>query len=286
MKRNSLFLLLIFLPISGFCSDTIQKRNSRLSVITWNIRMNTPNDGVNAWPLRKDKVAAFLKETGPQIFCLQEVLLEQLNDLAQALPQYAWFGVGRDDGKQAGEYVPVFYQRKRFHYLRGDHFWLSETPAVPGKLGWDAACARMVSWIKLLDRTTGDTLCVFNTHFDHVGSKARLMSAGLLAQAADSIAGNHPIIITGDFNATDKDTPHEVFTRAGYKDSRAVSLTPPAGPVFTFTGFAVAGTPGNRIDYIYLKNTKPVQTYLVDDDSSNGFYLSDHLPVHITFRNR
>ncbi len=284
MKNITLLLLVLLLPSTIFCSKPDQQaKNQPLTIMTWNIRYNNPGDGVNAWPNRKDKVFAFIRESAPQIFCMQEVLFSQITDLSGALPQYAWFGVGRDDGKQAGEYVPVFYNKNRYRLLKGDHFWLSETPWVPGKLGWDAACARMVTWVALADQTTKDTLFIFNTHFDHVGVKARLMSARQLVHATDSIAHNHTIMITGDFNASDKDTPHQVIIGAGFKDSRAVSLNPPAGPVYTFTGFSVSGKPGDRIDYLYLKNTKPVQTYIVNDISSNGFYPSDHLPVLVGF---
>jgi endonuclease/exonuclease/phosphatase family metal-dependent hydrolase len=122
---------------------------------------------------------------------------------------------------------------------------------------------------------------VFNTHFDHFGVKARLESAKILSQAADSLAGSHPAIITGDFNSTSQDSPWEIITKAGFRDSRTISQTAPAGPEYTFTGFDTNGKPGNRIDYIYLRNTKPVKSYIVEDDSFNGFYLSDHLPVLI-----
>ena len=253
------------------------------TIITWNIRMNSPGDGVNAWPARKEKVFAFVREINPQVICMQEVLAEQLEDLTRALPQYSWFGAGRDDGKRAGEYVPVFYSKKRYTLLKGDHFWLSETPAVPGKRGWDAACVRMVTWVCLSDKLSKDTLFVFNTHFDHIGEKARLMSARMLTHAVDSLCGNKPVIVTGDFNSTDQDKPYKVITDAGLKDSRAVSFKSPVGPVYTFTGFAVDGKPGERIDFLFVRNTKPVQKYIVREDSSGGYYLSDHLPVMVGF---
>jgi len=279
--KNTLLLLVL---ISSFAGGFSQSAGSQpFTVMTWNIRFNNPGDGVNAWPNRRERVAAFLKESGPDILCMQEVLTDQLADVRQALPGYAAVGVGRDDGREAGEYVPVLYRTNRFRYLTGDHFWLSESPEIPGKRGWDAACARMVTWVKLTDQASGDTLFVFNTHFDHVGKTARLESAKLLAHAVDSIATGHPAIVTGDFNATVSDTPHAILTGAGLADSRAISKSAPAGPEYTFTGFSVNGTPGDRIDFIYLKNTKPVKEHLVREDNFNGFYLSDHLPVIITF---
>lgn len=283
MKNFPLFVFLLFLPRVEARSQVIQEGNRQLTVMTWNIRYNNPGDGANAWPKRKEKVMAFLIEADPQLMCMQEVLADQLKDLRNSLPRYSTFGAGRDDGREAGEYVPVFYDKARFQFLKGSHFWLSETPDQPGKLGWDAACTRMVTWISLAVASSKDTLFVFNTHFDHMGVKARLMSAKLLTHAVDSLAGNHPVIITGDFNSSDQDSPHQVITGAGFTDSRYVSVAPPAGPEYTFTGFEVTNQPGERIDFIYVRNTKPVQNYIVRDNRSNGFYLSDHLPVLVGF---
>jgi endonuclease/exonuclease/phosphatase family metal-dependent hydrolase len=277
---KNLLLLLIAFCCAGIGKSQTAETTS-LTVMTWNIRYNNPGDGPNAWPNRQERVTAFLTEVSPDILCMQEVLSGQLADVLKACPGYAAFGVGRDDGREAGEYVPVLYQTSRFRLLKGGHFWLSPTPDIAGKKGWDAACARMVSWVKLTGKSQ-DTLFIFNTHFDHIGQTARLESAKMLTHAVDSLAGNHPAIITGDFNATVHQTPHQVITGAGYADARMISLSVPAGPEYTFTGFDKAGKPGDRIDFIYLKNTKPVKEYLVREDSFNGFYLSDHLPVIVS----
>jgi endonuclease/exonuclease/phosphatase family metal-dependent hydrolase len=260
---------------------------AQTSAMTYNIRMSTPADGVNAWPNRKNEVIAFLREAKPAILCMQEVLDSQLQDLITGLPDYGWFGVGREDGVKQGEAVPVFYLKDRYTLLKGGHFWLSEEPHQPGKPAWDAACTRMVSWVQLKANPGGDTLFVFNTHFDHVGVKARKLSARLLVKYADSLAGRQPVIITGDFNASPADAPYGIITSAGFKDSRVISETPPKGPEYTFTGFDVKGKPGERIDYIYLKNTGPVKTHTVRNDKRDVFkrlyYLSDHLPVLVRF---
>jgi endonuclease/exonuclease/phosphatase family metal-dependent hydrolase len=259
-------------------------RPEPLTVMTWNIRYNNPGDGINAWPNRKNKVVSFIREVHPKILGMQEVLNGQLEDLAGGLPEYAWFGVGRDNGRTEGEYVPVFYQKDRFRFLTGDHFWLSDSPHTPGKLGWDAACTRMVTWLELYDNFLRDTLFVFNTHFDHMGVVAREMSADMLVHATDSLAGDHLTIITGDFNSETRDAPYKIITGDEFRDSRLVSQTDPAGPEYTFTGFDVKGKPGERIDYIYLRNAPPVENYVVRDDNDGKNYLSDHLPVIVQFR--
>jgi len=121
-----------------------------VELITYNIRMNTSGDGEHAWPYRKDDVAALFRFHRADIFCVQEALPEQMDDLQAAFPDFTYEGVGRDDGKRLGEFSAVFYKNKRFKKLDGGTFWLSETPEACS-FGWDAACRRVCSWVKLED---------------------------------------------------------------------------------------------------------------------------------------
>ena len=56
---------------------------------------------------------------GFDIFGTQEGKYHQLQDLKNAMPGYDYIGVGRDDGKQAGEYSAIFYRTGKFEVL--DH---------------------------------------------------------------------------------------------------------------------------------------------------------------------
>ena len=282
MKATLAFLLFTALSAQTLFSQNLSCRDYQ-GIVTYNIRYNNPGDGVNSWPNRKEKVFSLLRAMKPRIICLQEVLNNQLKDLAAALPDYDYVGVGRDDGREAGEYVPVFYLRNCFSEIKHDHFWLSTSPDKPGVLGWDAACTRMVTWISLVDKQKGDTLFVFNTHFDHVGEIARQKSAEMLTHAADSIAGDHIILITGDLNSTPEDKSYQIILKSGYLDSRPASVTSPAGPEYTFTGFSRSGKPGGRIDYVFFRNLKKIKSYGVRDDHDGMNYYSDHLPVKVGF---
>jgi len=270
MKHLPFIACLLLLSVTATAQTT---------VVTWNIRMASPGDGINIWPNRKDKVSGLIKEVNPDIFCLQEVLHFQLIDIQYALPGYKWIAAGRDDGMKKGEAMPVFYRADQYNLLEFDHFWLSEQPHTPGLLGWDAACPRIVTWVCLQERSTGDTLFVFNSHFDHMGTKAREMSAAMIVEAADSLAGMYPVIITGDFNSTPKDIAYHTTVNGGFLDSRLGSATKPVGPEYTFTGFDMSKKPGDRIDYVFIRNIKKVNSYLVRTDQANGMYYSDHLPV-------
>ena len=138
----------------------------------------------------------------PDVVGMQEVVKNQLDDLKNRLPQYTALGVGRADGKEAGEYCSLFYKTDRFELIKNGNFGLSETPDTIGVKGWDAACERIVTWAILKDKTSGKKLAAFNTHFDHVGKVARRESAKLLLAKMHELAEGLPVILTGDFNGT------------------------------------------------------------------------------------
>jgi endonuclease/exonuclease/phosphatase family metal-dependent hydrolase len=150
-----------------------------LRVMTFNIRYDEPRDKENAWPNRKELVASMIRFHHADLVGLQEALKRQLDDLEKLLPEYAWVGVGRGDGKTEGEYSAILYRKIRFTYLASSTFWLSETPDV-ASMGWDAAYPRIVTWVKLKDNRTSKTFFHFNTHFDNRGVLAREESSKLL----------------------------------------------------------------------------------------------------------
>jgi len=175
MKKFIFFALIASMIISSCCQQT----NEPIRVASYNIRMDTQSDSLNAWEYRKDKVNALIRFYDMDIFGTQEGFLHQLQDMAR-MTEYAYFGSGRDDGKTAGEHSAIFYRKDRFELLETGDFWLSETPDVPGK-GWDATCCnRICSWGKLKEKSTGKTFYVFNVHFDHQGVVARQESGKLM----------------------------------------------------------------------------------------------------------
>src|SRR5690606_27129375 len=147
----------------------------QMNIITFNIRYNTPDDGVNAWSNRKEMVTELLRNYKADIFGLQEALHEQILDIEHALPEYSWVGVGREDGKKGGEFCPVFFIKSDFTILNSGTYWLSEIPGIPGK-GWDAAFNRVLTWVHFQSRVTGKQFFMFNTHFDHEGMEAQKKS--------------------------------------------------------------------------------------------------------------
>ena len=253
----------------------------QMNIVSFNIRYNTPNDGINAWPNRAEMVTSLLQFHDADIFGLQEALYKQITDIQKELPDHKWFGVGRDDGKKRGEFSPIFYNKSKFILIKNGQFWLSENCDEPG-LGWDAACNRLVTWGKFQSKITGKQFLVFNTHFDHRGEEARKNSAFLIRDKIKEISGNQglPVILTGDFNLTPESEPIQLI-KGFMKDSREISETHPYGPVGTFTSFDWNAPMEKTIDYIFVQGGIKVLKYAVLTDSKEQRFPSDHLPVFV-----
>ena len=252
-------------------------------MITYNIRMNTSGDGEHAWPYRKDDVAALFRFHRADIFCVQEALPEQMDDLDAAFPDFTYEGIGRDDGKRLGEFSPVFYNHKRFSKLEGGTFWLSETPGECS-FGWDAACRRVCSWVKLKDTKTGEIFHVFNTHFDHRGDEARRESAQLILNKIEEISdGSGAVVLCGDFNLQPDSAPISLI-QSKLHDAFQVSEQPPYGSVATYHGFTYDDPPRDRIDYVFVSHDLRILRYGGLTDSRDRSFFSDHLPVLVTIQ--
>lgn len=274
-----------------------------LRCMSYNIKNAYDKEGENVWSSRKELVAGVIRFHRPDLVGMQEVLHNQLEDLEQLLPEYGWIGVGREDGKQDGEFSCIFYRKCRLQPLRQSTFWLSEQPDEPGTLGWDAACRRVVTWGEFEDTYTGKRFLHFNTHFDHIGQVAVEQSAHLILQRIGDITEGRPAVLTGDFNVTSDSVPYRVLTqqdKAGPTLLRDASTTADYkhfGPAFTFQGFdsrevAARSFPAflegqakheiefeSPIDFIFVTEHAHVLSYGSIPDHSQGKMPSDHYPV-------
>jgi len=250
--------------------------------MSFNIRYDEPRDGVNAWPNRKTKVADVIRFHKADIVGVQEALLSQLRDLEKLLPDFAWCGVGRTDGKEAGEYSAILYNKSRFQLLETNTFWLSETPDRPGSMGWDAAYPRVVTWAKFKDRVSKKTFIHFNTHFDHRGEKAQKESAALILKKVGEIAGRFPFVLTGDLNVTEDSEAYKTLKNGNsttrLADAKYASAHGHFGGDSTFNEFKEL-QPGRKIDYIFVREGMLVTEHGALSDRWNGLWASDHIPV-------
>ncbi len=276
------FLLFLAITILIAFSCTV---DNDIKIISLNIRYDNPRDGENAWPARKEIVLSFLEDEQPDMFGLQEALWHQYAWLDSCLLGYSSLAAGRDDGMQKGEMTPVFFKSDRFDLLASNTFWLSETPDVPGSKGWGAVLPRIVSWVRLEDKRSKETLYFFNTHYSHMSDSARLMSSKILSEQVQKIAGEENFVVTGDFNMLAESEAYKTMVSAGdslIKDSYYLSDTEPAGMAYTFNGFNNVSGSG-RIDYVFVRSGTRVKSHQTVNLKRDGIFISDHWPLLISF---
>lgn len=255
-------------------------------VMTFNIRTATADDGPNAWNLRRNLVIETIRGQKPDVIALQEVVLSQATELREALPEYGFVGVGRDDGAERGEFVPIFYRRQTFALLDSGYFWLSESPEHAGSVGWDAALPRIATWVQLRFKFAPlAEVRIVNVHFDHRGVRARTESAKLMRRFSESLGGR-ALVVLGDFNCPPGSEPHRHLTDEGINAAALsdVQAAPAPSPVGgTFHRFTGQPQPG-RIDWILVSRRLEAMRTEVDRRSYGGRYPSDHFPVVAVLR--
>ena len=270
-------LSLVLLLLLGYSNPMF----GQIKAMTFNIRMDTPSDGVNQWKFRTKNCAALINYHQADFIGMQEAFIHQIKDIAAELPNYKWFGKGRDDGQESGEFSPLFYNKTKFTLLKEKTFWLSDSCEKVG-FGWDAACRRVVTWGHFKENKSGKKFYVFNTHFDHLGKIARRESAKLVLKKINEIAGKSPVILTGDFNATPDDEPIRIMVNPADShkliDAEKISKNGHYGPYSTFNAFKTEQA-GKHIDYIFVKNGLTCSQHTTHSESWESKFPSDHFPV-------
>jgi len=266
----------------------LQRITPPMRVMSYNIWSQVEREP--RWTARRELVANVLRWHHPEIIGFQEATRAMIEDLEKLLPpHFRWLGAGRDDGKNAGEFNPIFFNQDLFTAREHGTFWLAPTPEKPSR-AWCAACRRIVTWARLVENVSGRSCVFFNTHFDHFSRRARRESAKLLRAKTAEIAGNDPVIVTGDFNARENSQTYRILTEknsdadagelaenaAPLRDALHESALRPYGPRRTWRGFLVGAMGSARIDFIFVKNAVRVQQHAVIADAE---YASDHLPV-------
>ncbi|MBQ1655219.1 MAG: endonuclease/exonuclease/phosphatase family protein [Bacteroidales bacterium] len=275
--RFVILLSLAVLLLCGGCGN--REKDVEIKYISYNIRYANANDGDNAWDIRKPATKEMIEREQPDVFGLQEALIGQLQYIDSNFPQYSRVGVGRDDGKEDGEFMAVYYRSDKFKLLKNGDFWLSETPDECS-MGWDAACRRIVTWAKLKDKETGKVFYAFNTHLDHVGEVAREQSILLIVKKIDEIVKKDkaPVFLSGDFNSNVNSAIFDPL-KSIMKDSRAI--LPESEWIPTYNNFGNGNDA--MIDYIFYKNAE-VQDFKTLNGDYGKPYISDHYPVMATMK--
>lgn len=280
MKRILLVAILMVCAVVVSAQD--------LYVGTYNIRYKNKDDSIkgNVWTKRCQVMCDQINFESPDVLGMQEVLVGQLHDFQRLLDNYSSIGVGRDDGKEAGEYAAIFYKNDRVKLLDSGNFWLNETPDVP-KLGWDAACIRICTWGKFKDLRTKKKFYFFNLHMDHVGVVARREAAKLVVSRIKEMAQDAPVVLTGDFNVDQTDEIYGIFAHSGILKDSYENARIRFAENGTFNSFKVETKTDSRIDHVFVSPSFKVEAYGLRTDSywaKGRRNLSDHYPVFVKLR--
>lgn len=284
MRMIIIVLLCMVFTLPGCSGQGLHKEELHpLKMMSFNIRFDNPEDGENVWEKRLPLVIDYMEEEYPDMVGMQEALYNQITDITSGLPGYSFVGTGRDDGKKGGEHCPIFFRKDKLTLIEHSQFWLSETPDIPGSIGWEAVLPRIVTWAKFEYSGTGYNFFVFNTHLSHVSSLAKWKSVGLISEKITEIAGNNPVILTGDFNITKgSDLYHNMISWFKSNNllynAELVSLKPVENAESTLNGFSDNIQP-RVIDYIFAGKDFDVLEYKVNKVKKEGVFISDHWPV-------
>ncbi|KAA6340111.1 hypothetical protein EZS27_012009 [termite gut metagenome] len=285
MEKKFLAFSIVLLIGLASCNNAVRTVEystpvGEVKLISYNIRQSgmSDRDGEYKWENRREATANMIQKEAPSVFGLQEALLEQVQYIEKLFTQYTRIGVGRDDGRDGGEIMAIFYLKEYYELMDHGTTWLSETPTKVSR-GWDAQCNRTLTWVKLREIATGKEFYFFNTHFDHSGVIAREESAKLIAQKIKEIVEPEEIIVFGgDLNSAITDTifnPLKEFLDI----ARDCSLiTDNKG---TYNGFGSAPS-SIVIDHIFCKNVKCKSFRTLVDDYGAPF-ISDHYPIEFIF---
>ena len=267
---------LLMLPFISSAADK-QEKDYDLKVISYNIRMGAAKDGTNSWEFRYPATALMIEDQKPDVFGLQEAFSYQVRFIAENFKDYDNVGVGRDNGKDKGEFMSIFWNKKTVKMVKWGTFWLSETPEKPS-MGWDAACKRTATWALMKDKRTGKMFYFVNTHLDHKGKEAQRKGLELIVSRIDEInPKGYPMILTGDFNIK----PDNVALKGlEEKMQSARKIAPKTDNAATFYNWGKAKS-DMVIDYIYVSGFSACPEYhTINEKYGDWKYISDHYPIY------
>ena len=264
MKRIYILLLAIISSLSLSAQELV--------VASYNIRNDNQSDAKrgNGWAQRCPVICEQIEWNDVDVFGAQEVKRNQIDDMLKELEGYDYVGVGRDDGKDRGEFSPVFYKRDRFKLLEQGTFWISETPDKVGVKGWDAALPRICSYARLQDKVTKRKFWFFNLHMDHVGVEARREGAKLIARKITEMCGNEPAMVSGDFNVDQNNEAYKTIVSQGVLEDSYEKAEKRFSRNGTFNSFNPNLFTQSRIDHIFVTKHAKVSHYATLTD---GYWI-------------
>ncbi len=247
----------------------------KMKIMTFNIRYDNPDDGVNCFDGRKEYIKKFLEREKPDIIGFQEVLPHVRMWLNENLGDYVVIGMGRG-ASYDDESSTIAYRKDKFDLASFEQFMLSDTPDIPGSMYTldQSGCPRIAAIATLVARDEAKVFSICNTHLDHIGKLARFSGMTLILS---KLMGAHkpPFIITGDLNAP----PEEETIKLLRSHKEITELT--AGIPDNAATFHQFGTikDNYKIDYIFTTLDEVKGSLKVYDEKYGDIYLTDHYPI-------
>ncbi|OQY05071.1 MAG: hypothetical protein B6I25_06195 [Planctomycetales bacterium 4572_13] len=292
--KSFIFLCLLCLLILPSCSqrEKIVRRQIQFAdegpgvvrVMTFNICGGSADDGDNHWSRRKELVFDVLAGHKADVMGLQEALDFQIQEIKQALGRHRIVSAGADDGAAAGEACPILYRRDRFTRSDSGTFWFSNMPWKPGSKHWGNTLPRICTWVRLTDRTSGNSFYVYNLHLDHASQASREHSVRLLLKQLGNRKHKDPVIVLGDFNMATDNPAMAPLQRIG-----ADLLNEPMADVWgslhsdqpSVTTYHAFGeqSGGPCLDHIFIGECIEIMGVDIVGESYDGRFPSDHFPV-------
>lgn len=260
-------------------TDFGDKTEDSIRVMSFNIRYGdlgnlTAED-------RYDDIEAVIEKGRPDSIGLQEATPGWMDYLKANLEDYAYVGVGRDDGVNTGEYAAIFYLKDKYTAVDSGTFWLSETPEVPS-MGWGADCYRICTWVILENNETKEAYVHMNSHFDFANDNVKYNSGRLINEKAKEF-GNLPVVFTADMNFSEGSDYYTSFIDAGvFSDTKHAAED--TIDYLTYHDRMPLIHTDSVIDFIMINNMFDAQVYRVVTAATEGHYVSDHFPLYADIR--
>ena len=281
--------------IAGMIISMIFNAQSQLSaqalkLMTYNLKFASPTFEPS-WEIRRDMQIDLIRQYNPDIIGTQEGLKEQIDYLADHLPEYVVVGEGRKGGDD-DEHMAIFYKKDKFRLRELHNFQLSKTPELIGS--GPEVNPRMVTWARFafINRTpegeespypedyrghweNNKEFYLFNTHYfnGREAPLARYNASKLILERINELdrfgewTDERPVFLMGDFNCRPGSAPYKVLVGDDMSEN----------PELLKNSKVVE----DNIDWILYKGDVEVTRYEDIDYNVEGVYPSDHKPIYV-----
>ncbi len=263
----------------------VSRAPGELFVMSFNVRGAHRRDGENTWRRRAHLNADVILRCAPDLIGFQELQAGNARFYEQNLPGYEGLLGRRYENRRPHAFNAIYWRPERLELLDRGGFWLSETPERFSR-SWGARQARSANWARFRLLSAGAQFVHLNTHLDHGSAEARRQGSRLILKRIAGIAGDLPVLVTGDFNADPAFPVHHLFTGAGFGDVHTLAGNPPARTFHRFRGERFSPRRPDRewrIDWVLVRDGARdgwnVHSCEVIRDAEPPLYPSDHYPV-------